>query len=367
MSYKLQCDSTNTHGNSIVQSPTRAQQPSQQSAPCYNNHDNITARDSAITSILAENNEPPLTSRQARTRAPPRSYKYVFAANELLANVQQPSHQPTPNMLLSTFNVNRHNIREWAILDSGASSHFLCLDAPVTNKQIANDPITVIQPDGYTMTSTHDSDLDLPQLPRAARRCHILPAIKQSLISVVKLCEAGCEVKFIKWGVGIEIRYRGRIVLEGALNKRTGLWMVPLTKQERPPVIKQEASSVLTTRPSSPTSVTNFNEATSNESTSSTHVLANSSHQQVDPTQDSPPRLRQIDLRGSSSQKYPSFEHFAGNVRQTTSMAELAMYHHQSLGSPPRTTLLRAIRKHPNLFHTFPGLNYELIRKHLPM
>ena len=83
-------------------------------------------------------------------------------------------------------------------LGFGGSSHFLCLDAPVTKKQPVTNPITVMQPDGDAMVSTHTSDLDLPQLPQAARRCHILPAIKHSLILVVKLCEAGCEVKFIK-------------------------------------------------------------------------------------------------------------------------------------------------------------------------
>ena len=42
------------------------------------------------------------------------------------------------------------------------------------------------------------------------------------------------------------------------------------------------------------------------------------------------------------------------------------MYHHQSLGSPPKPSLLRAIRTHPKLFSTFAGLTYELISKHLP-
>ena len=181
---------------------------------------------------------------------PSLSHRYAQAANELLANIQVPTNQPAPNMLLSTYDVNRENIKEWAILDSGASSHFLCLDAPVTNKQPATNPITVMQPDGDAMVSTHTGDLDLPQLPKAARRFHILPAIKHSLISVVKLCEAGCEVKFIKWGVGIEIRYRGRLVMEGSLNKRTGLWMVPLTQQKPAPnhlqpqmQIKQEGAN----------------------------------------------------------------------------------------------------------------------------
>jgi hypothetical protein len=99
--------------------------------------------------------------------------------------------------------MNRQNIREWVILDLGASSHSLCLDASVTNKQLADDPITVIQPDGDTMMSTHVGDPDLPQLSNAARMYHINPDTEQSLISVVKLCEVGCKVKVIKWGVGI--------------------------------------------------------------------------------------------------------------------------------------------------------------------
>ena len=50
----------------------------------------------------------------------------------------------------------------------------------------------------------------------------------------------------------------------------------------------------------------------------------------------------------------------------TYSQAELAMYHHQLLGNPPKDTLLRALRKHPTQFETFPGLTYELISTHLP-
>ena len=42
------------------------------------------------------------------------------------------------------------------------------------------------------------------------------------------------------------------------------------------------------------------------------------------------------------------------------------MYHHQSLGSPPKTTLLQAIKRNPNLYSTLPGLKYELISKNLP-
>ncbi len=34
------------------------------------------------------------------------------------------------NSLLETISLNQESIREWAILDSGATSHFLVIDAP---------------------------------------------------------------------------------------------------------------------------------------------------------------------------------------------------------------------------------------------
>ena len=104
-------------------------------------------------------------------------------------------HHPPQNMHLSTVDINLKNIKEWAILDSGASSHFLVVGAPVTNKQVSVAPISVTIPDGDQVHSTHIEDLDMPQLPKITRECHIIPeSASYSLISVLKLCEAGCEV-----------------------------------------------------------------------------------------------------------------------------------------------------------------------------
>ena len=61
--------------------------------------------------------------------------------------------------------------------------------------------------------------------------------------------------------------------------------------------------------------------------------------------------------------------HFAASTTtpiSTATKAELAMYHHQLLGNPRKDTLLRALRKHPSQFETFPGLSYALISTHLP-
>ena len=170
-------------------------------------------------------------------------------------------------------------------------------------------------PDGDQVHSTHIYDLDMPQLAKSSRVCHIIPDLASySLISVVKLCEAGCKVLFTNWGIGVEVRYRGRLILTRSKLKRTGLWMVPLS---------------------------------SSPSTATSSIM------------------KQESLNICSPQ-YPPYELYAGNLCETSSKTELAMYHHQSLGSPSKSTLLQSIRRHPYLYSTFPGLNYELTSKHLP-
>ena len=91
------------------------------------------------------------------------------------------------------------NIKEWAILDSGATSHFLVTDAPATHIVPANSPLAVQLPDGTHVHSTHTCDLDLLLLPQQGQQGHIIPGLaSHSLLSVVRLCNAGCEVIFTK-------------------------------------------------------------------------------------------------------------------------------------------------------------------------
>ena len=61
-----------------------------------------------------------------------------------------------------------------------------------------------------------------------------------------------------------------------------------------------------------------------------------------------------------------SYKHVAFSILKTSSQEEFAKYHHQTVGSPPKSTFLRSIWDHPSQLKTFPGLSYELIRKHLP-
>jgi len=78
------------------------------------------------------------------------------------------------------------NIKEWAILDLGATSHFLVTEAPMTNVQPSINPLIVRLPDGTQVRSTVTCILALPKLPEAAREGHIISGLaSRSILSVV--------------------------------------------------------------------------------------------------------------------------------------------------------------------------------------
>ena len=136
-----------------------------------------------------------MTSKQQTL---PTKSKYADAANQLLKRVS----------------VNMYNVKWWAILDSGATSNFLMTDAHMFSRTPTDDPINVTLPDGSKVRSTHKCVLDLPQLPMEARKGHVIPGLaSNSLISVVTLCNAGCDITFNKCDV--EDKYKGKIVLTG--------------------------------------------------------------------------------------------------------------------------------------------------------
>jgi hypothetical protein len=86
------------------------------------------------------------------------------------------------------------------IADTGTSSHYLQPSNPHTNTGSNTKPtITVGLPNGDMLQSTTEAcQLSLPQeLPLTARDAHIVPGlVHSSLLSIGKLCDAGCEAKF---------------------------------------------------------------------------------------------------------------------------------------------------------------------------
>ena len=131
------------------------------------------------------------------------------------------------NALLGAITLTKANVHKWAILDSGATSNFMMTNAHVDTKEATTEGINVSLPDGNKVQSTHRCTLNIPGLPKAARKGHIIPGLaSHSLISVVILCDKGCEVTFNK--ASVRVTYNEEVIMTGRKCQRTGLWMVPL-------------------------------------------------------------------------------------------------------------------------------------------
>jgi hypothetical protein len=158
-------------------------------------------------------------------------------SNKLVTLVNTNCHStPTHNyalaasILLKTINVNAATIKGWAILNSGAMSHFLTTDAPATNIILAAVPLIARLSNGDKVQSTHTCTLDLPDPLAGAQAAHAIPSLVSHLLhSVVTMCNAGCTVTFTK--INCTISHQGQTIICGNKCTHTGLWMVPLTKK----------------------------------------------------------------------------------------------------------------------------------------
>eukprot|EP00804_Cyclotella_cryptica_P014198 CCRYP_005618-RA/>CCRYP_005618-RA protein AED:0.40 eAED:0.40 QI:0/0/0/0.5/1/1/4/0/613 len=118
------------------------------------------------------------------------------------------------------------NTNNYAIVDSGASYNYLTPTATDKTKTTLHQPIQVTLPDQSTLRSSHACELDIP-LPKTAKQGYVLPGMKNhSLISVTKMCDAGCKVIFSKDECNIV--HNGTIIMQGHKNKRNGLWYIPI-------------------------------------------------------------------------------------------------------------------------------------------
>ena len=135
---------------------------------------------------------------------------------------------------------------------------------------------------------------------------------------------------------------RGRVLMSGKKNTKTGLWMLPLSMDEStispavPTTISQVASDVL--QPIA---------ATAHQETHSIPPqLASASCRHEDDTKNVFTRGTRnthscLDRQQARNQVITK-EHIY-NLTPTKIMEELAKYHHQSVCSPPKTSFLRAI------------------------
>ena len=150
------------------------------------------------------------------------------------------------------------------IADTGATGHFLSTDyiaidhsnEGVINIQPAAVPINVELPDASQIVSTHTAHLDIPCLPPQATEAHLFPALgPTSLLSIGKLCDAGCETLFRAHEC--IVMFMGDVILRGTRGIQTNkLWQINLPLQT--PTAKQYANATITTPSATPADITRF-------------------------------------------------------------------------------------------------------------
>eukprot|EP00804_Cyclotella_cryptica_P010472 CCRYP_012303-RA/>CCRYP_012303-RA protein AED:0.45 eAED:0.14 QI:0/0/0/0.6/1/1/5/0/1176 len=191
---------------------------------------------------------------------------------------------------------------EFAIMDSGATAHFLVKGAAVKNKQ-PTGPLKIKLPNGTVIQSTHTCNLDIPWLPNSITEAHIVPGLSHSsLVATRKFCDAGCQIIFN--ADECRVSYKGNIVLSGNRDPSSGLWRVPIN----------------------PTKTVN--------------------------------NLTKLDLSPTYSQ-----EQYAANLYTLPFKQQQVKYVHQAFFSPPTHPLLKAINN--GQLEGVPYMKSDLIRKYL--
>ena len=111
------------------------------------------------------------------------------------------------------------------IADTGSTANFGSLQTPVINKRPTRTPIAVRNANGSIMYSTHEAELDFPDLPPAARHVHILPDLNNhTLISIGQLCDARCDVIFD--ATTVTVKFKNNVVMTGIRTPATRLWQM---------------------------------------------------------------------------------------------------------------------------------------------
>ena len=118
-----------------------------------------------------------------------------------------------------------------ALLDTAASLHLLRSDAhAVESKEKGNKSLSVA--DGRVMTTSKNKKLDLTKLPEAAREAHVLKKLQHNLISVRKLCDAGCIVTFDE-DKAIVKNWHNETIMQTARDTKNGLWRVSIVENKK--------------------------------------------------------------------------------------------------------------------------------------
>jgi hypothetical protein len=118
---------------------------------------------------------------------------------------------------------NPPDLSSTAFFDTAASKS-LVTPSTQTSPTTSLESITVIQPGGDKMRTTHAVNLLLSKLPTNARMAHSLLSLTNNCLSIAVLCNAGCKVFFNV--TGCEVTFDGKVILQGWRDPKHCLWCV---------------------------------------------------------------------------------------------------------------------------------------------
>ena len=121
-----------------------------------------------------------------------------------------------------------------AILDSGASNHFLGPNVPLSHLHHNAPPLSVRTADGTTHQSNTTATIHLDTTPPLTASGYVIPNFPHTLLSVGKIVDENCRVLFDNHKVSV-LNNSNRPILTGwreASGSR--LWRLPITENPNP-------------------------------------------------------------------------------------------------------------------------------------
>jgi hypothetical protein len=109
-----------------------------------------------------------------------------------------------------------------ALINTAAFVSLLTKKTPVASITQPNIQISVVQPGGGHMTTTHAVDLLLSKLPPEARLAHQLPGLVKNLVSIAILCNVDCNIFFYK--TGCKVTLDRDTIVQGWPDPQNCLW-----------------------------------------------------------------------------------------------------------------------------------------------
>jgi hypothetical protein len=137
-------------------------------------------------------------------------------------------------------------------IDSSATSNFVCKELDLLKDRVSNKEVFL--PNNSKLKTSHKTKLPFEQLSDAEREVHILPGLKQSLLSVNKMSGEGYATIFHPGEEGVGIHKKGTItittskppVLQGCKSNQEKLWMVSANQKMTKSVMRQTVYTACT-------------------------------------------------------------------------------------------------------------------------